>query len=260
MANGVFASKSQAIAGFYILMEDIKQGIASFNGRGDVTVWLKKIKLVAKLRGITDLHALIPLFLDGAAFALYEELPVASKDDAGKIEAALLTAFAMNKFQAYEALQRRRWKGESETVDEYLSDLRKLARLAGIKDEEMIRCAFVVGFPAEISAQLRSSQRALSCGVEELLERARMLIVQVEPDVTCAAAGVEVWRGRSRPEQRRMECYVCEGPHMAKWCPNRGQSSNGRRTCFKCGAVGHLARTCGQGNGEGKSSAPTPSQ
>jgi len=266
---------------------EVNRMVPSFDGRGDVTVWLKKVKLVAKLRGITDLHAVIPLYLDGPAFALYEELPEDAKDKVDRIENALLSAFAMNKFQAYEALQRRKWKGEAETVDVYLSDIRKLAKLAGINDEEMIRCAFVVGFPAEISAQLRSSDRSMTCDLNELLERARMLIVRVEPDVSemCAAARV-IGRGQNYTKnqsyqsgqnyqrgqnhqgsqnkqiqaQHNIECYICKGPHLAKWCPKRSQPAGPEtRTCFKCGEVGHLARVCHnniQGNEEGKSYAP----
>lgn len=42
-------------------------------GEGNVTTWLQKIKLVARLRGIDDLAGFIPLYLDGLALVLYLE-------------------------------------------------------------------------------------------------------------------------------------------------------------------------------------------
>ena len=53
-------------------MEKLQDMIRCFNGTGevDIVTWLAKVKLVAKLKKIEDLSALIPLYLDGAAFAV----------------------------------------------------------------------------------------------------------------------------------------------------------------------------------------------
>ena len=46
-----------------------------FNGEGDVTAWLSKVELVVKLtKKKTDLAAIIPLYLEGGALAVYLEL------------------------------------------------------------------------------------------------------------------------------------------------------------------------------------------
>lgn len=51
-------------------MENTRDMIKSFDGSSGVEVetWLRKIKLVAKLKSISDLHNFLPLYLDGAAF------------------------------------------------------------------------------------------------------------------------------------------------------------------------------------------------
>ena len=46
----------------------------------DGAVWFRQVKLVAKLQGIEDLATVMPLFLDDAAFAVYEQL---EEDDQG---------------------------------------------------------------------------------------------------------------------------------------------------------------------------------
>ena len=65
-----------------------------YSGDGDVTVWLKQAHLAWSLLKLKDLAVVIPLFLDGPAFAVYDQLSDAGKQDANKIEVALRTAFA----------------------------------------------------------------------------------------------------------------------------------------------------------------------
>ena len=69
-----------------------------YSGDGDVTVWLKQAHLAKNLLKLKDLAVVIPLFLDGPAFAVYDRLSDAEKQDANKIEVALRTAFAADKF------------------------------------------------------------------------------------------------------------------------------------------------------------------
>ena len=89
----------------------------------------------------------LPLFLDGAAFSVYLHLD--EKDCYEKVKQALIKAFSTNPFTAYEQFVQRRWSNES--VDVYLSDLRRLARLAGIEENILLRRAFVVGLPSYVS-------------------------------------------------------------------------------------------------------------
>ena len=50
----------------------------SFNGDGDVSNWLKKTKLVATLKA-NDLVSFLSLFLEGAAFKVFNQMPEGEK-------------------------------------------------------------------------------------------------------------------------------------------------------------------------------------
>ena len=67
---------------------------------------MKQAHLAKSLLQLKDLAVVIPLFLDGPAFAVYDQLNDAEKQDANKIE-ALRTAFAADKFVAYDEFQNR---------------------------------------------------------------------------------------------------------------------------------------------------------
>ena len=56
---------------------------------------------------------------------LYDQLSDEDKADATKIEAALRTAFATDKFSAYDEFRNRKWKS-GETVDVFLAKLNDL--------------------------------------------------------------------------------------------------------------------------------------
>ena len=112
--------------------------------------WLKKVKLVAKLKKVENQSTLIALHLEGAAFAVFDQLPEAGKCDPDVIERTLLSAFALNQFAAYDVL-RARCLAQGESVDVYMADIRRLAGLAKINDEEFVRCAFVAGLPRDES-------------------------------------------------------------------------------------------------------------
>ncbi len=58
--------------------------------------WLKKLELVATLQKITHLENFVPLFLSGSAFAVYEALDGATKQDFKKLKVALCRAFSVD--------------------------------------------------------------------------------------------------------------------------------------------------------------------
>ena len=76
--------------------------LSRFRGDSDVSVWLKQAHLAESLLKLEDLAVVIPLFLDGPAFAVYDQLGPEEKKDADEIEKALIRAFAVDKFSAYE--------------------------------------------------------------------------------------------------------------------------------------------------------------
>ena len=236
-----------------------------YDGNGNVAVWIKKAKLVAKAKKIKDLADFLPLYLDGQAFCVYDEMSDGDKEDADKIETTLRAAFEMDRYSAWEEFQRRRWS-PGESADFFLADLRRLAKLALVDDEEAIRGAFVTGLPPDVSQRFRASARSTTCKLSGLCEQARILLQQrMRIEETVAAADTRVSRpptsattGAAQRETTTgsRRCFLCGDGHFARACPRRAD----RRgvTCWRCGERGHVVRSCpNQGNerGEGPSVA-----
>ena len=244
-----------------------KEILKAFDGNGDVTVWLQKLKLVAELKNLGTLAALIPLYLEGAAFSVYNELNDEDKKDVLKIENCLINAFAQNAFSAFDSLRSRSWK-TGEPVDVFLADLRRLAGLAGIKDEAFIRCSFICGLPQHVSVQLRSAAQIGNMSMAAIAEQARILVTELQHvhsqvDLHGAMAAVKDCgqrvaadvggNGRPRP------CYFCGGDHLGRFCPRRKPARGNPITCWNCGKDGHISRDC-SGNDSRRSHAPALSK
>jgi RNase H-fold protein (predicted Holliday junction resolvase) len=231
--------------------------IRTFEGRGDVATWLKKLELVAKIKKIKNIACLIPLYLEGDAFAVFDQLTDADKEDSEAIKKALRDAFGQNKFSAYDSFRLRSWT-PVETVDAFLADLRRLARLAGIHSDELIRCAFVCGLPADVSSRLRAGARILEEDVSSILTQARVLMDERAQTALAAVRLEEVPRSTSRAAgvSRKLSCFQCGGDHPVRYCKKRPSI-----VCWICEEPGHIARNCPSksrqsGNGSGKPPAP----
>lgn len=222
---------------------DLEKIIKPFNGEGDVGIWFKKVKLVAQLRKIKDLAAVIPLFLEGQAFMVYDHMDAQDQEDSTKIELALLSAFSIDAFQAYEQFRSRIW--ENEPVDVFVADLIRLADLAGIKDEVIIQRAFVTGLPNVVSRTLRVNARTHDLQMPELIQQARVLMSE-HREIPCLVA--------TRKEgQKGTRINVEEKPGQIV------HSSKKTILCWICGMNGHTARNCEKrhpGNEKGETVAP----
>ena len=119
------------------------------------------------------------LFLNGASFAVYNQLSDAEKQDPKKIKVALKTAFATDKFLAYDKF-RNRLGMNSETVDVFLADFKRLAHLANIKfqdnNEEIIKLVFVMGLPSRVATQLRATPKIETLDLNAVLQISRALV------------------------------------------------------------------------------------
>lgn len=234
-----------------IKMHDV---VTCYDGSGDVIGWIEKLKLVAKLQGVNDLSDIIPLFLQGQAFSVYQHMSNDDKSNACKVEETLIEAFSINPISAYDLFKQREWEfGES--VDGYLSELRRLAKLACIENDQILRCAFISGLPVEVSCQLRTSSEILKSSLPAIVQQARVLMSNRIH--ASGLVGVKSFQNSQERKQNKMKnsskaiiCYKCKGNHYIKECP--------QVECFKCHQKGHMANNCL--NGDGKPFAPLVSQ
>jgi hypothetical protein len=233
--------------------------LRAFNGEGDVIQWLTKIELVAELKGAKDLSQLLPLFLEGPAFAVYNEMSDVGKKSATEIVKVLTETFSLNPFVAYEQFVRRVWRDEP--VDVYMTDLRRLARVGGVTSDALLKRAFVVGLPGPVSRELRAMENIDTVPLVTVLDRARALMTE-HTENTVAAVALTAKRGESdrvvsknsnRVDGLARRCYRCGGPHLQRFC----KEEKFVVSCWTCGKEGHMARECeGQGNGSGRTGTP----
>ena len=131
-----------------------------FSGEGDIVEWLKKVKLVVKLKKKGKLNCIVPLLLRGNAFSVYDQMKDEDKENGEKIEEALVNAFSIGRFTAYASFINRRFN-LFEPVNVFFSDLKRLASLAKMTNDDVILNAFVCGFDANISWQLDRCSRKM---------------------------------------------------------------------------------------------------
>lgn len=129
------ASQSLPVGG--VKFGDLVKPFSGCEG-ADVTQWLRKFEKVAKLRLVSDLHDVLPLFLEGAAYNLYDELGEEEQDSYELIKKALLKAYAKNPFNAYEEFAAGRL-AVGESADDFMARLRQLAKLADVDYDGMLK-------------------------------------------------------------------------------------------------------------------------
>ena len=248
--------------------------IPEFDGSSEhsVTEWLEKLELVCKLRKISDEASVIPLRLTGGAFAVYLQLAESDRKSTEKVKEALLAAFEVDQYMAYEQFISRKLRS-GETPDVYLAELRRLASLFGGMSDKALACAFVAGLPEGVRQLLRAGSRLEALDLDQILARARAIL---KDDGTVGSSPEACLGASAKPSVElcaattSLRCYMCGGPnHLARDClaphaagaGGRGTIGRSRRRgkCYRCGATGHFASAC-QGNEDGEgASAPASS-
>ncbi|KHJ42490.1 zinc knuckle, partial [Trichuris suis] len=125
------------------------------------------------------------------------------KKSAEEVKRALLAAFAVDSFVAYEQFVARRLGGD-ESPDVFLADLRRLVSLfGGVSDKA-----------------LRGGSRLEELNLSQVLARARAVITDDRPgDAREAFLGAKEAKSSPRVAVSAQRCYACGVPnHFARNC------------------------------------------
>jgi hypothetical protein len=235
----------------------------------DFSEWLRKFEVIGVLQKWPKLEEVIPLFLDGSAFNIYDQMLEADKKDYDKVKAALLGTFSLRPSEAYEAFVHRKL-GTGEQVEVLLADLKRLAVLVGYTQTDLpqadpfIRGQFLRALPDEVSRQVSSSIKVSTMTLVELCTLAKQVASELNASRDGALVGAMVHGTRSasavapRTGNSGGVCYRCsKAGHVAKNCRavTPVVAQKGRARCFRCNQEGHFAARCEaampfEGNGQ----------
>lgn len=204
--------------------------INQFDGMQDFSEWIKKFELVMQLQNQKNYQKILPLFLSGEAFNVYDSLSENDKESYSCLKDELKKAFTPDSFTMYEDFTRRKLNlGES--VDNFLSHLKKMAYSISEETPEIfIKCAFVNGLPLEVKNQLKACCSLEELNLSQIIGKARMLI-----------RNAAVTTKKSNPAEKYVQPYVkcteCGENHLRKFCPLL------KGKCFRCRGE-HFLKNC----------------
>ena len=238
--------------------------IPEFNGSPtDVLIIerLEDLELTCELCKIDNTERILPLCLKGPVQETYQRLSKEQRSDVEEMKHALIKAYSMDSFVAFDHFTRRQLHPR-ETVDEFLMELQCLALLMGeMLPECWIRCGFVNGLPNHFKRLLRSSTRMEVLSLQELLERARAILINekaLEEPVAAALQSGQVLLTQALCDDCPMTTstyFRYGGPnHLSRNCLTWNSRWNqycevSPAMCYYwCGKAGHLRRNC-PGNG-----------
>ena len=165
--------------------------------RPSVVEWMEKAELVSKMCQVKHMDFIIPLRLMGGAFTVFQQLKEEDKRYFNQIKAALYTAFAADRFMAFDLFVER-WLHHGESVDVYLAELRRLSVLFGGISDQGLACVFAWGLPDQMKSFLCASTRMDGLSIDQLLAWAWASIKDNTIEAGLAVAAVQatwVWLG-----------------------------------------------------------------
>ena len=153
--------------------------IKSFNGTGNVKVFIEKVTIHSALKGFEDEKAAQNLAsrLEGRAFDAYRRFSVEDKEDVKRIEEELLKEFERGKLNRDLAIQElsNRHRKQDESPQVFAYNIMELVQLAYPDFDDSIRQTiakdyFVNGLHAKMQIALKSMTKFASASLNELAE------------------------------------------------------------------------------------------
>ena len=142
-------------------------------------------------------------------------------------------AFSDGLFLAFAKLWSIKWTRQQ--LDVFANKIGGLAGIAGFTNDglnNIVRLAFVNGFPDNINVKLQQASHIVTMPTSDIISRARILNSKiVEPGVAAVSLGNrhigQVLPSKTGQRDIKIKCFRCGGAHMIK-------NSNERIRCFKC--------------------------
>lgn len=236
--------------------------VSKFTGDdGDIEKWLDRLDTAFRV-AYSDADdeerrrrtvSMMPLFLDGKAYATWKQLTDTQKSDMEAVCGALRRTFGKTKLQAWAELKSIKFfPGDS--VDVMADEIATLWRT--ISDgqevhESVVGLTLLDALPDRISSIIRLHEGE-KVQLKNILLSAKSLLAGSGNMVgQCAVANTKAQvKGNAvsfnHPKNvtnthNIKRCFVCNATtHLQNNCPDKAREI----TCFKCGLTGHVARKC----------------
>ena len=220
--------------------------------------WIEQFESIANMYHWDAQARLVNLttHLRGQAYAFYRTCSPQQRSNYETLKAQLVTRFTPVRIQAVHSnLFHQHQQEESETVDHYAQELRKLfykayprAGLDGGDTEGMGRAVLAYQFVAGLTPVVRTKVAGVEGSFEQLLVKARFEEAKIR-DLATSQGGRQKHTTTDASNQGRSDPHPGGGRQGGGGQPQPGKlerpgarSSNNR--CFVCQGVGHLARNC----------------
>ena len=232
-------------------------------GQDDLDSFWAKFQVVAVLQKWDTGEkrmANLPLFLDGEAFTVYNEMSASDRKDPDKVKGKFQQAFGMTVAQAYSRFTKRLMRAD-ESIDNYAADLKRLLSASGqVADDSnpVLIEQFISGLPRDFARELRmNGTRSTVSDCVEYVRRLRSAEESSGRAVTAYGGGTGGY-GSSRHRQqsgsgrpgKQVLCFNCQTVgHYARDCPQPRKAGASRSRpvqcqCHFCDGMGHIISEC----------------
>ena len=210
--------------------------VMKFSGENNINAWFDRLKCVSELQGISDLAPIIPMFLDGPAFDVYEQMSPEEKKDGKEIETKLKKAFGSTPSQSY-TMFKSRTLSPGESPEAFAAELRRLSTdflKTKTDDNEaidnLVLCQFIDGLPNTIQSQVKALQSGGDWSLQTVLACTKEMLQQ------CGSVNCLIGTANIIPQNFTKICKGCNRMgHTIETCRTR---------CYGCGGTRHVRRNC----------------